>query len=83
MLQPLRAERVDEKKKKKKKKKKRDICLVSMFPSRVMILKLSKKVHILQFCADLGKKSKSINAIYIYASARSCYALSENGIFKL
>ena len=54
-----------------------------MFPSRVMILKLSKKVHILQFYADLGKKSKSINAIYIYASARSCYALSENGIFKL
>ena len=80
MLQPLRAERVDEK---KKKKKKWVICLVSMFPSRVMILKLSKKVHILQFCADLGKKSKSINAIYIYASARSCYALSENGIFKL
>ena len=69
--------------KKKKKKKKWVICLVSMFPSRVMILKLSKKVHILQFCADLGKKSKSINAIYIYASARSCYALSENGIFKL
>ena len=56
------------------------ICLVSMFPSWVMVLKLSKKVHFLQFCADLSKKSKSIKAIYIYASERSRYALSENGI---
>ena len=73
MLQPLRVERLDE--------KKRVICLVSMFPSRIMVLKLSKEVHFLQFCADLGKKS--INAIYIYASERSCYALSESGIFML
>ena len=56
------------------------VCLVSMFPSWVMVLKLSKKVHFLQFCADLSKKSKSIKAIYIYASERSRYALSENGI---
>ena len=33
------------------------ICIVSMFPSSVMVLKLSKKVHFLQFCADLSKKS--------------------------
>ena len=45
-----------------------------------MVLKLSKKVHFLQFCADLSKKSKSIQAIYIYVSERSQYALSENGI---
>ena len=56
------------------------ICLTPMFPSWVMVLKLSKKVHFLQFCADLSKKSKSIKAIYIYASERSRYALSENGI---
>ena len=72
MLQTVRAEKVDE--------KNGVICLVSMFPSWVMVLKLSKKVHFLQFCADLSKKSKSIKAIYIYASERSRYALSENGI---
>ena len=51
-----------------------------MFPSWVMVLKLSKRVHFLQFCADLSKKCKSIKDIYIYASERSRYALSENGI---
>ena len=56
------------------------ICLVSMFPSWIMVLKFSKKVHFLQFCADLSKKSKSNKAIYIYPSERSQYALSENGI---
>ena len=45
-----------------------------------MVLKLSKKVHFLQFCADLSKKYMSIKAIHVYASGRSCYALSENGI---
>ena len=45
-----------------------------------MALKLSKKVHFLQLCADLTKKFKSIKAIYIYASESSRYALSENGI---
>ena len=45
-----------------------------------MVLKLSKKVHFLQFCADRSKKSKSNKTIYIYASERSQYALSENGI---
>ena len=51
-----------------------------MFPSWVMVLKLTKKVRFLQFCADLSKKSKPIKVIYIYASERSCYELSENGI---
>ena len=63
ILQTVRSEKVDE--------KNGVICLVSMFPSWVMVLKLSKKVHFLQFCADLSKKSKSIKAIYIYASERS------------
>ena len=72
MLQTVRAEKVDE--------KNGVICLVSMFPSWVMVFKLSKKVHFLQFCADLSKTSKPIKAFYIYASKRSRYALSENGI---
>ena len=38
------------------------ICLVSMFPSLVMILKLFKKVQFLQFCVDLSKKSNSVKA---------------------
>ena len=45
-----------------------------------MVLKLSKKVHILQYCADFSKSSKAIKAIYIYASERSRYALSEIGV---
>ena len=45
-----------------------------------MVLKLSKKVHFLQFCDDLSKKSVSIKASYIYTSEMPRYALSENGI---
>ena len=45
-----------------------------------MVLKSSKKVHFLQFCADLSKTFNSIKAIYIYACERSRYALLENGI---
>ena len=45
-----------------------------------MVFKMSKKVHFLQYCADLSKKSKSIEAVYIYASERFRYVLSENGI---
>ena len=48
-----------------------------------MVLKLSIKVHFLQFCADLSKKPKSIKEIYIYATEMSLYALSENGIIML
>ena len=72
MLQTVRAENVDI--------KNRVISLVSMFPSWVMVFKLSKKVYFLEFCADLSKKSKFIKAIYIYASESSSYELSENGI---
>ena len=68
--QTLRAEKVDEK----------NGILVFMFSSRVMVLKLSKKVNFLQFCADLSKKSKYIKAVYIYASERYCHAPSENDI---
>ena len=63
-----------------------------MFPSCVMVLKLSKKVHFLQFCAGLASLLitsllttnltslfKSIKAIYICTSERFRYALSENG----
>ena len=56
------------------------ICLVSMFPSWVMLCKLSKKVQFLRFCAYLSKKSKSVEEIYIYASESSHYTLAENGM---
>ena len=72
MLHIFKAEKVDE--------NNRVVCLVAMFPSRVMFLKLSKKLQFLQFCADRSKKSKSIKAIYIYAPEKSRYALSANGI---
>ena len=72
ILQTVRSEKVD--------RKNRVICLVPMFPSWVMVPKLSKKVYFLQFCADLSKKCKSIKDIYIYVSERSRYTLSENGI---
>ena len=72
ILQTVRSEKVDE--------KNGVICLVSMFSSWVMVLKLSKKYIFSQFCADLCKKSKSVKAIYIYASERFRYVLSENGI---
>ena len=74
MLQTVTVDKVD--------KKNGVICLVSMFPSWVMVCKLSKKGHFLQFCADLCKKSKSIKAIYIYASESSHYTLSENAMFS-
>ena len=45
-----------------------------------MILKLSKKVHFFNFVLTSAKKSKYVKAIYIYASERPCYALSENVI---
>ena len=56
------------------------ICLVSVFPSRVMVYKLSKKEQFLQICANLSKKSKPVKAIPIYASESSHYILSENGL---
>ena len=56
------------------------ICLVFMFLSLVMVLKLTKKVHFMHFCANLSDKFNCNKAIYIYAFERSRYALSENGI---
>ena len=49
-----------------------------MFLSRVIVLKLSKKVYLLQFCAELNKKPMSVKAIYIKASESFYYTLSEN-----
>ena len=72
MLQTVRAEKVDG--------KNGVISLVFMLYSWVMVLKLSKKVHFLQFSADLSQKPKPVKAIYIYGSENSCYSLSENGM---
>ena len=72
ILQTVRSEKVDE--------KNGVICLVSIFPSWVMVRKLSKKEHFLQFCADLSKKSKSVKAICIYIPESSHYTLSENAM---
>ena len=55
-------------------------CLVSMFPSRIMVLKFSKKV--LFFCNSVLTAARYLSLlkqfIYIYASERSRYVLSEN-----
>ena len=72
MLQIVRVEKVDE--------KIGVIYLVSMFPIWIMVCKLSKKMHFLQFCTDLSKKSNSVEAICIYASESSHYTLSENAM---
>ena len=71
-LQTIRAEKVDE--------KNGVIYLVSMFLSWVIVRKLSKNVQFLQSFADLSKKSKSVEAIYRYASESSHYTLSENSM---
>ena len=55
MLQTVSAEKVDQ--------KNWVICLVSMFPSRVMVRELSKKVHVLLLCADLSNESKCARTI--------------------
>ena len=80
ILQKGRAEKADE-------KNNGIIWVIFMFPSWVMILKLSKKVHFFNFVPNSAKKSKYIKAIYTYASERSFflsersrYALSKNGI---
>ena len=63
ILQTVRAE--------KEGGKSRVLCPVSMFHFWVMVLKLSKNVHLLQFFDDLSKKSEAIEEIYIYTSERS------------
>ena len=69
MLQTVRADKADV-----------VICLVSMFPSWVMVNKLSKKGHFKQFWADVSMKSKSLKGTYIYESESSHYTLSENAM---
>ena len=49
-----------------------------MFPSYLMVLKLSKKAQFLQFCADLSKKPKLDKSIYTNEFESSHYTLSEN-----
>ena len=45
-----------------------------------MVLRLSKKVHFLQYSVDLSNKSKSAKAIFKNAPERSHYTLSKNSI---
>ena len=45
-----------------------------------MVLKLSKIASFLQFSADVSKKSKTVIAIYVYSTERSCFALLENDV---
>ena len=51
-----------------------DYMLLSWF----MVLKLSKTVHFLQFCAGLSQKPKCVKVIYIHGSESFHYSLSEN-----
>ena len=55
------------------------ICLVPMFPSWVMVLKLSKKCSF----STLARNLKPVEAIFIYASKRSRYVLWEHGNYLL
>ena len=71
MLQAGRAEKVD---------KKMVIFVIFIFLSWIMVLKLSTKVHFFNFLLTSAKKSKHSKAIYMHASGRFCYMLSENVI---
>ena len=51
--------------------------------SSVMVLKLSETVYVLQLFAGVSKKSKSVKAIYVYASESSHFVLLESGIWLL
>ena len=72
MLQTVRAEKVDE--------KMESFVLFLCFLPELKSFSCPKNMHFLQFCADLIEKSKSIKAVYIYASERSGNTLSENSI---
>ena len=69
ILQTVRVENVDE--------KNGFVCLASIFPCEVAVLKLSKKVYFLQFCTVLSKKPESVKTTCIYTSESSHYTLSE------
>ena len=45
-----------------------------------MVPKLFKKVHFMQFCAELSKKSRPVEAISINAFEISHHTLSETGV---
>ena len=45
-----------------------------------MVLKLSKIVSFLQLFADISQNSKTVVAIYVYASESSCFTLLKNGV---
>ena len=51
-----------------------------MFSFWVMVFKLSKSLHFLQYFDNLSKKSETIKEIYIYPSERSCCARLKNGV---
>ena len=55
------------------------IWVVSMFPAKIMVLKLSKKLHFLQFVL-ISARNLSILKQFKYISERSRFGLSENGI---
>ena len=69
----VKARKVDE--------KNQVICLVSMFLSKVVVITLSKKVHFFAILCSPQEESKSVKAIYIYASERSHYPLSHYVLF--
>ena len=74
MLQTVRAEKVDAKE-----------CghwSSFMIPIWVMAWKLPKKVLFFTILCWLSQKSKSVEAIYIYASESTHYALSENAMIS-
>ena len=48
-----------------------------------MVLKLSETVYVLQLFTDVSKKSKTVKAIYVYASESSRFVLLESGIWLL
>ena len=56
------------------------ISVVFISPSWFMVLKSSNIVSLLQFFADISKKSKAAIAIYIYASESSRFVLLENDV---
>ena len=51
-----------------------------MFFFWVMVFKLSKSLHFLQYFDNLSKKSEAIKEFYIYPSERSCFAWFKNGV---
>ena len=56
------------------------ICLFICFLSELWSLNCPKKCNFMQFCTNISKKSKSVKAIYIYASGISHYIFLENDV---